>query len=88
MRFIIGIQPGCLPFPTGDSLFENASDRAAFVAIVRDPIQSLTSSERLVFFFLTVVAKQIIHQSITPSLPQHALGIDLEEGGQDIGLAT
>ena len=43
MRFIIGIQQGCLPFPTGDGLFENASDRAAFIAIVRDPIQSLTS---------------------------------------------
>ena len=55
MRFIIGIQQGCLPFPTGDGLFENASDRAAFIAIVRDLIQSLTSSERLVFFFLTIV---------------------------------
>ena len=45
-----------MPFPTGDDLFENASDRAAFIAIVRDPVESLTSSEHLVFFFLTIVA--------------------------------
>ena len=51
MRFIIGIQPGCLPFPTGDSLFENASDRAAFVAVVRgsSPVLDL---ERMLRLFL------------------------------------
>ena len=55
MRFIIGIQSGCLPFPTGDRLFENASDRAAFVAIIGNPIQSLTSSEGVIFFVFTIV---------------------------------
>ena len=56
MWFIIGMQQGYIPFPTGDRLFENASDRAAFVAIIRNPIQSLTLSECVVFGLGTIVA--------------------------------
>ena len=54
--FIIGIHQGFLPFPVGDGLFKNASDRAAFVAIIRDPIQTLASGKRVVFFIVAIVA--------------------------------
>ena len=56
MWFIIGMQQGYIPFQTGDRLFENASDRAAFVAIIGNPIQSLTSSEGIVFFVFAIIA--------------------------------
>ena len=52
--FIIGIDQGFLPFPIGDGLFKNASDAAAFVAIIGDPIQTLASGKRVVFFMAIV----------------------------------
>ena len=54
--FIIGIDQGFLPFPVGDGLFKNASDRAEFVAIIGDPIQTLASGKRLVFGIVAIVA--------------------------------
>ena len=45
-----------MPFPVGDGLFKNASDRAALVAIVGNPIQALTSDERVVFGIVAIVA--------------------------------
>ena len=54
--FIIRIHQGFLPFPVGDGLFKNASDRAAFVAIIGDPIQTLDSGKRLVFGIVAIVA--------------------------------
>ena len=55
VRFNIGIHQGFLPFPVGHGLFKNASDRAAFVAINGDPIQTLASGKRVVFFIVTIV---------------------------------
>ena len=49
MRFIIGIQEGGLPFLTRDGLFKNTLDRAAFVAIIRNPIHPLTLGKGVVF---------------------------------------
>ena len=54
--FIIGIHQVFLPFSVGDGLFKNASDRAAFVTIIGDPIQTLASGKRVVFGFVAIVA--------------------------------
>ena len=54
--FIIGIHQGFLPFPVGDGLFKNASDRAAFAAIIGDPIETFAWGKRVVFGIVTIVA--------------------------------
>ena len=56
VRFIIRIHQGFLPLPLGDGLFKDASDRAAFVAIIGDPIQTLASGKRVAFFIVAIVA--------------------------------
>ena len=56
VRFIIGIQQGCLPFPVGDSLFKDTSDAAAFTAIIGDPIQTFALGERVVFVISITIA--------------------------------
>ena len=56
VRFIIDIHQGLLPFPVGKGLIKNASDRAAFLAIIVNPIQTLASGKRVVFGIVTIVA--------------------------------
>ena len=54
--FIIGIHQGFLPFPVGDGLFKDASDAAAFTAIIGDPIQTLALGKRVLFGIVAIVA--------------------------------
>ena len=56
MRFIIGVHQGYIPFPLGHGLFKDMYDATTIIAIIRDPIQSLTIGKRLVFGFGTIVA--------------------------------
>ena len=56
MRFIIGVHQGHIPFPLGHGLFQDMYDATTIIAILRDPIQSLTVGKRLVFGLGTIVA--------------------------------
>ena len=79
--FIIGIHQGFLPFPVGDGLFKNASDCAAFVAIIEEsnPNLGLGQTHRLRYRYNSCITND--PKADHTVLLQHALGIDFGEGG-------
>ena len=56
VRLIISIQEWFLPFPVGDSLFNDTSDAFAFTAIIGDPIQAFSLDKCVVFVINAMVA--------------------------------
>ena len=56
VRFVISIHQGFLPFPVGDTLFEDTLDGSAFTAIIGDPIQAFAFSKRVLFVIDALVA--------------------------------